>query len=367
VVPATAPSLTLGVASNVLSFIPINLSGFLNWINGWFIAYIISVTNLLAGFPMASIFIDTPSKSGLIVYYLFLGGLTVLWSKKKKPVDVKNLIIIFLVFLTAFIWIQVGRSNPPDKLSVNFFDVGQADSVLIQTPSGENILIDGGEDQDIIQNKLTSKGVSKIDLLILSHPHADHVGGLISVVKNYRIGLILDSGQPHISSLYRKFLEGIKSKRIAYKLARKGQKFKIGTKLKLEILNPSENFISGTESDLNNNSIVAMFVYGRSKFLFPGDVENEAEGNLLSFGDKLKSDVIKIPHHGSAKNSWQFLKEIKPKVVVISVGRGNSFGHPAESTLNKLKKLNSMIYRTDVSGDINIQTDGERMEIKTEK
>ncbi|MBI4744647.1 MAG: DNA internalization-related competence protein ComEC/Rec2, partial [Actinobacteria bacterium] len=337
VVPATAPSLALGVASNVLSFISINLSAIFNWANGWFIAYMIGVTNWLANFPMASIFVDTPSKSGLMAYYFFLGGFTFLWSKKKKLVDIKNLIIVFLVFLTAFIWVQVIRSGPPDKLSVNFFDVGQADSALIQTPSGENILIDGGENEDIVQNKLALKGVSRIDLLILSHPHADHVGGLASVVKNYRIGLILDSGQPHTSSLYKKFLEAVKRKKIIYKLARKGQKFRIGSKLRLEILNPSENFISGTESDLNNNSIVVMFIYGSSKFLFPGDVENEAQRNLLDLKNELKSSVLKVPHHGSAKNNWEFLKAIRPKIAVISVGRGNSFGHPAKSTLNKLK------------------------------
>ncbi|MEW6189354.1 MAG: DNA internalization-related competence protein ComEC/Rec2 [Actinomycetota bacterium] len=384
VVPAIAPILGLGLAASFMGIFSPFLACPIFKITGLLLEYVLKITSLFASLPASSIYWETPSSLSICFYYFtVIAGIysSKRWRKsvgRPRNFNFKRLLIVALVLMAGIIWWQVGKSAPPKDFTVTFFDVGQGDAALMRMPSGENILIDGGEDSHGMRRSLTARGIRKIDLLVLSHPHADHLGGLTEVVEGFEVGMILDGGQPHTSHLYKEFLTVIDQRGIRYRLARKGQEYEIGSrerKLKILILHPRPQFVTGTNSDLNNNSVVLKLTYGDFSLLFPGDIEREGQSLLLDCGDTCPSGgrvlhctVLKVPHHGSANGGdFKFLRQVSPQVAVISVGEGNPFGHPAKSTLGKLKSLGAKIYRTDRDGDVTISTDGENFRVITEK
>lgn len=387
-VPAVAPALILGTLASFLSFISRSLAFPFYWLSGIFLWFMLEIAQRLSSIPLASIYLFRPSSITTGLYYLLLFGGTLgldrilrqkekgaKGGKERKPrLNLPGAVILILLFLTGILWWQVGLSKPPQELRVTFLDVGQGDSSLIQTPGGEVVLIDGGEDPKLLGRSLESRGIRQIDLLILSHPHADHVGGLVEVVQRYKIGLVLDSGQAHTSFIFRTFLKSIDERNIPYKLARAGSEYKVGEDLRIQIFHPSSEFLEGTDSDINNNSVVLKLTYGKFAVLFPGDAQEEAQSLLLEQKEKgelkeeLRATVLKVAHQGSADASgFDFLKEVSPKIAVIMVGKDNPYGHPAPSTLRKLRRIGAQVYRTDQRGDIIIKSDGLRYWVKTEK
>ena len=259
---------------------------------------------------------------------------------------------------------SVAASN--DNLTAHFLDVGQGDSILIQF-DGKNILVDGGE-QDMgprIEAYLKDHGVSSLDLLVATHPHEDHIGGLITILNDIPIKQVLDSGITHTSQVYERFLTLIDRKNIPYKVAERGETIDLDPNLKIEVLNPP---LKHFEDDLNQNSIVLKITYNKVSFLLMGDAGIEAEKSLISAGYDLKSDILKVGHHGSSSaSSSAFLKKVRPAISIIEVGANNDYGHPAKKTLDALKKVGSKIYRTDTNGNIVITTDGQRYFVSTQK
>lgn len=366
VVPATYPVLILGMISPVFSVVSTELVRTLSWLAGCFLFYIIAITRLLSSVPFASFSLSSPSLFFIVFYYLVL-ALVFWWVSKNKKTHLALLLIVVLSFVVVFMGCELGKGKPPTRLTVTFIDVGQGDATLIQAPEGQTVLIDGGQSSSTLSSFLNSQGVGKIDLLILSHPHADHVGSLAWLVLNRRIDMVLDGGQAHTSRLYLNFLKVIEKRDITYKLARRGQTFKVGPKLTVEVLAPEDTFITGTASDLNNNSVVVRVTYGKFSLLFPGDIEKAGEGKLIRSGVNLKATVLKVPHHGSSNGGDRiFLEAVHSEVVVISVGE-NEFGHPARSTLNRLKDQGAEIYRTDRNGNVTILSDGTTFEVRTER
>ncbi len=364
IVPATAPVLAIGMGGWVIGFISTHLSQFIYLLNIPLLKYMVETARLLAQVPKAALDLPSPSLAAISGYYLTLGVGVYALSLKKKSWD-RRVVLLLLVLSAVFIWSQVIIGGVPAKFEVTFMDVGQGDSALIRTPEGANILIDGGESLSVLHKALLKRGVGRIDLLVLSHPHSDHVGGLTSVVKRMKVGLILDSGQIHTSPLYKEFLEEIKERNIPYKIVRRGMIFQIAKDVRIEILHPPSKFITGTVSDLNNNSIVARISYSNISFLFPGDLELEGQKNIISYAKNLESDVFKIPHHGSTGGIYPlFLDAVKPGIAVISVGKNNPFGHPARHTLKHLESLGIRTYRTDEEGDVTIVCDGKKLEVK---
>ncbi|MDI6821473.1 MAG: DNA internalization-related competence protein ComEC/Rec2 [Actinomycetota bacterium] len=390
VVPAIAPILGLGLAASFMTIFSPFLACPIFKVTGLLLEYVLKITSFFASLPASSIYWETPSSLNICFYYFaVIAGIysSKRWRKSddrsrnfnfKTKTRPGRLLIVVLVLMVGVIWWQVGKSAPPKDFTVTFFDVGQGDAALIRMQSGENILIDGGEAPSGMRRSLAARGIRKIDLLVLSHPHADHLGGLTEVIEGFEVGMVLDGGQPHTSHLYKEFLTTINQRGIRYRLARMGQEFEIGSKerkLKILILHPRPQFVTGTNSDLNNNSVVLKLIYGDFSLLFPGDIEREGQSLLLDCGDTspsgkraLRCTILKVPHHGSANGGdFKFLKEVSPQVAVISVGEGNPFGHPARSTLAKLKSLGAKIYRTDRDGDVTISTDGKNFRVITEK
>ncbi len=262
---------------------------------------------------------------------------------------------------------QVLASN----LIVNFIDIGQGDSELIQLPDGKNILIDAG-DREASQKLLTffkDRKIKKLDLVIISHPHLDHYGGLLGVIKEIPVTQVYDSGAPTSSTTYLTLLKKFSEKKTKFTIVRKGQDFNFSDNIKLKIISPEDPLLKNTKSDANNASIVAKLTYNKVSFLFTGDIENEVQEKILSQSkNDLKADILKVAHHGSRyTSSKEFLDTVNPKVAVISSGQGNSYNHPHQETLERLSANKIKLYRTDMQGDIVITSNGETYDIKTNK
>lgn len=249
------------------------------------------------------------------------------------------------------------KTTPAGQLTVHFIDVGQGDSILIQTPS-QNILIDGGPKAagSSVVSYIKGQGVSKLNLVIGTHPHEDHIGGLVAVLQSIPVTEVIDSAVPHTTKTYEDYLNIIESKNIRFTDGRAGAVRDLGGGASMQIVHPS----SPSASDLNNASVVARIVFGQISFLFSGDAESAAESQILGRGAAIASTILKVGHHGSRTSTSQsYLDAVKPKAAVIMCGAGNSYGHPHEETLAKLAAAGVEIYRTDQHGTIIISTDGQ--------
>lgn len=279
-----------------------------------------------------------------------------------------HLSIIFLVFLiTVYLYIQIFESKVNRSFEVNFLDVGQGDSILIKTKLGQNILIDGGPDNSIISelDKHISSFNRVIDLMILTHPHDDHLRGLLDVIKRYEVKQILYTGVTHSSFGYLEWLRLIKEKDIPLIIVDGRKTISLGNHVFLEILYPDKSFLYQEVDNLNNTSIVLKLIYNDSSFLFVGDIEEEAERYLVSDNSiDLKADVLKVAHHGSSTSSSDsFLDKVSPHVCVIQVGEGNSFNHPSLRVLNRLDRKCNKVYRNDVNKGIKILVDSSPLRV----
>ena len=231
-----------------------------------------------------------------------------------------------------------------DVLKVYYFDVGQADSILIVN-NGQSMLIDAGkrESGDVVVNNLKTIGIEKIDYLVGTHPHEDHIGGMAKVVGNFDIGTIFMPKTPHTSATYEKLIDEIANKKKKITVPKVGQTFKVGN-ADCEIMSIEDN-----KDNFNLCSIVIRMEYEGTSYLFTGDAEEENE----SARSWPQTNVLKAGHHGSRTSSSQkFLDQVKPNLIIISCGANNDYGHPHAETMEKFKKLNATIYRTDESGNI---------------
>lgn len=251
--------------------------------------------------------------------------------------------------------------RPDTGLEVDFFDVGQGDAILIKTPYGQNVLIDGGPD-DSVASRLAENlpwWDRRIDLMILTHPHNDHVTGLIDVIKRYNVEKILYTGVIHSAPNYLAWLELIKENKIPLIIIDRPQTVKLGVDSELRIIYPRIGLLGKEVDNLNNSSLVIKLTYGRTGFLFTGDIETEVERELTESGVDLSADVLKVSHHGSdASNSQEFLEKVKAEIAVIQVGKDNEFGHPSRRAVKRLEKTGARVFRVDLDGTVKLFSNG---------
>jgi len=250
------------------------------------------------------------------------------------------------------------------KLKVHFIDVGQADSILIQTPDGKSMLIDAGNNADgqAVVSYLKGQGVSKIDILVGTHPHEDHIGGMDNVINSFEIGQIYMPKVSHTTKTYEDVLTAISRKGLKITSPTPGSTFSLG-EVRFTILAPN----SSTYEDMNDYSIVLKMEYGNTSFLFTGDAEQVSENEIIAKGYNLKADVLKVGHHGSSSSTSQaFLDKVSPKYAVIMVGSDNNYGHPHKETMDKLEAKGIPVYRTDENGTIVATSDGNNITFNTQ-
>jgi len=269
-------------------------------------------------------------------------------------------IVLILTAVPAF-WLNFEASS---DLEIDFFDVGQGDAILIKTPMGQNILIDGGPDDKIIDR--LSENLAwwdkQIDLMVLTHPHSDHVAGLVDVINRYKVKKILYTGVIHNSPDYLAWLELIRDRGIPLVIIDRPQTVKLGEYCYLDILHPMESMLGKEVLNLNNSSIVVKLIYHETKFLFTGDIESEVEQELLERKVDLTADVFKAAHHGSdTSNTLEFLTAVNPKIAIIQVGAENDFGHPSLRVVKRLERMGVKIFRNDLEGTIQVISDGENI------
>jgi len=261
-------------------------------------------------------------------------------------------------------------------LEVKVLDVGQGDAILIRT-ADEVIFIDTGDvdEHPKLEAALKKENIKTVDKLIITHPHADHLGGASVIFKNCEVKAVYDNGEPTTTKLYRDYLKTIKAKGIPYKALVDGDVLDFGGGVSFRVLGPTAQMVKeggkkNGKPNLNINSIVGRLEYGNFTMLFTGDAEKETEKAVLSqhSAAEIKSLVLKAPHHGSKTSSTAaFLKAAAPEAVAISCGAGNEYGHPHKEVLERYKKFNIKVYRTDQGGTIAVISDGKTYNVKEEK
>lgn len=243
-------------------------------------------------------------------------------------------------------------------------NLGEAESILIQTHEAA-CLVDCGETDSgpAIMRTLHRQGIRRLNLVVLTHPHADHIGAFQDLARGKPVEQVLDSGYPLGSRIQRKTLEFIRSKHIPYKRARSGQSIRIGQAATMDVLWPPDTYIHGTDSDPNNNSVVLRVNHGKIHLLLVGDLETECEFRLMGTGVNLQADLLKVGHQGSRDaSSDAFLGRVKPRIAAISVGKHNSYGHPDPETIARLKRRGISVFRTDMDGDLIFESDGQSIQ-----
>ncbi|MBZ9688865.1 MBL fold metallo-hydrolase [Clostridium estertheticum] len=281
----------------------------------------------------------------------------------KKPWLKYALICSLLVFLTISIAIVVIYKNNikttinlENKMVTHFIDVGQGDCILIQV-NNKNLLIDSGTSDSNTEliRYLKNNNITKLDYIIATHPHDDHIGGMASVIRAFKVGEFYAPKATSSSQSFEDMIRALKSKGLKIKIAKPNITLDLGPGVTCLMLSPNRT----TYKDTNNYSCVLKVSYKNSTSLFTGDIQKLSEDEILDKGYNLKAEVLKVAHHGSNSSTTQeFLNRVSPKIAVISCGAYNSYGHPNSETLDKLKKLNCIIYRTDLDKNIVLISDG---------
>jgi len=322
-------------------------------------------THLLDGVPFLSYRIPTPPGVVVAGYFAFLLLLLLPPALRKIRRWAVAGFLLFFLLLILYPFPAASRD-----LKLTFIDVGQGDSVLVEFPGRKKMLIDGGGfptgtfdvGESVVSPFLWNKGIKAIDYLVLTHPHPDHAGGLVAVARNFRIGEFWETFSPPQDEKYAELDKNLGL--VRRKRAFRGHDLEEGG-VRVHVLFPAEGPSSVAPAD-NDRSMVVRISYGATAFLLPADIGVNAEAEILAFGEDLKSDVIKSPHHGSATSSSEaFLRSVAPAVIVIPVGRGNRYGFPQPEILDRYRALGARVYRSDLHGAVEIRSDGRRLAVRT--
>ncbi len=378
----------LGTLTMLLGLASVAVAQVFGWLVWPFLSYMILVVSGLGSPSISALKIESLSPVVIVVYYVVLILLIWLhsrWQKlpsliagasgvmkagvsfsvnKLKWAIVPLLVIAILIAYTA-------ATLPDDKLRISFLDVGQGDAILIQKGSTQ-ILIDGGPSPHILTLELSGRMPfwdRSIDLAVLTHPHQDHLAGLLEVLRRYDVEQVLYPSSEGESSLYDEWVRFIEGAGTKATIARTGQRIDLGDGVSIEVLWPLASLVEGSDSDIDNNSVVLLLKAGDVSFLLTGDSMSEAEWELIRARADIKGTVIKVAHHGSKTSTIeQFLAVVNPQMAVISVGANNTYNLPNNGVVERLndKIGESHIYRTDINGTIIFITDGKRLWVEAE-
>jgi competence protein ComEC len=371
VVPATGLGMIAGATALLFANVPI-AGDMAALAAGWDVAMIVRVVNAVAALPGARLSVAPPPPYAIVAYD-FVAILAARLLHRRPPLATALLAVATVAVLTATL-------RPPDgRLTITMLDVGQGDGIVIRTPRGHTILIDtggrlergsgeGGQSpaelvgERIVLAYLRRTGVREVDLLVNTHPHGDHVGGCFPIVQALRVEAIADSGQSYGGRAFRDCMTAAHMRHVPVILVRRGMHYVTNDGVALDALGPEEPLLAEGTNDVNENSVVLRLTYRCTacarpfRMLFMGDAGAQSEARMLATGADLEADVLKVGHHGSAYSSTPaFIAAIRPRYALISVGRHNLFGHPAQTTLTTLQHLGATVYRTDRCGAISLE------------
>ncbi len=326
------------------------------------IDFISGSTAFFSEIPGATVQVGPSALSAGLSLAVIILGLRFI-KTKVKLITLPVIIILVIALQTAGIWLEIAGGVQTAEVVADFLDIGQGDATVIRSRAGGVILIDGGERFRALDTSLRRRGIRQIDLLIVSHGHADHVGALARLVDEYPIDLIIEPAFKNPTDTYRDFKKSVRAHGVSTLTAVAGQRVMVED-MRVDILWPPELTMIGTESDVNNNSVVASVKYKDFRLLMPGDIQLEAISALSRRRADLRASVLKVSHQGAANGTTDgFLRSVDPIYAVISVGKENNYGHPHKATLGKLRRRVRDIARTDRDGDVRIETDGREVRL----
>ena len=369
------PIIMIGLVIIAISFFKIPIISLIIRFYNILIVILVRTADIISKIPMSKIYLKTPTTLEIIFYYsvVFLIALLIYikksnrkFIKKTIQIDIYNLKNFFinnrnkvLIFISIVSLISITSIKIPKELKINFIDVGQGDSCLITTPQNKKVIVDSGgsESYDVGKNVLLpyllDKRITKIDYIMISHFDTDHCKGFEYVLENIKVKNVIISKQSETSENFKQIMKIIRKKRINLIIVQKGTKIKIDNFTTVDILSPQSENIA---DNMNDNSIVAKFEAYNFSILFTGDASEKIEKELIKEKINLKSDILKVSHHGSKTGtSEEFLKSVKPKIALIGVGENNKFGHPTKDVIKRLTENKIKIYRTDTDGEIRIK------------
>jgi competence protein ComEC len=350
--PAVSPALLLGIAASAIGLVWLPLGHAVAFVARIPMRYLEVVASTLAKAPVA--WITTGGGPWVLLggVALFVGVAVWLRSGWRPS---RRVITVAVALLPLVVWQAAVSAGPPRTLTVRVLDIGQGDAILITSPAGATVLIDGGPDEELAAQRLVSYGVKRLDAVVATHPHADHIAGLPQVLARFPVGGFFEPGCPDDTELQASLHEEIDAQGIPVRTPHIGDVITVAD-LSFRVLSPDRCW-GGSHSDPNNDSIVLLLDDGRDSMLFTGDTEREAQQVMLDEGVLSDVDVLKMPHHGGDTSLPDLFPAVSPEVVAISVGQPNPYGHPDPTALAEAEGTGADIWRTDAHGTLTITWD----------
>jgi competence protein ComEC len=368
VLPAQPPIMLLGAIATALGALWAPLGQAAGWLVWPLLRYCVLVVEWLGGLPLASVAV--PRLSPALVWGAYaLAATWLVWKRPRKvrlpavhelPVEVRRgrASLVGLTLAVVLVWSAVG-ALPDRRLHVYVLDVGQGDAILLRTPGGRTVLVDGGPDPVLLTARLgriLPFWQRRIDVLIATHADQDHLAGLLTLFERYRVGQIVEPAVLGESALRDEWDARVVASGVPVSRLGRGAEIALGDDLRLRVLNP---FTASADGDDNGASLVLLASLGRWRMLLTGDMDAETEAGLIAAGEPPQAAFLKVAHHGArTATSDAFLAAVQPQVALISVGAENDYGHPTEETLARLAAEDVRVYRTDQDGTIELITDG---------